>query len=87
MRYRRFEMRHPRGIDISYLVSNILCAYQLCSAKGSIGICWDVGTQCLPPGGRCPEGADEEWRNLKFDATVGIMVQHLGGFREIGMHQ
>ena len=38
------------------------------------------------PGGKVPpKGADEEWRDLKCYASVGIMVQHLDEFREIGM--
>ena len=38
----------------------------------------------FPRGGRCPEGADEERRNLKYSASVGITVQHLDEFRKIG---
>ena len=52
--------------------------------KQIIGVCRADGKQYLPPGGRCPEGADEEWRNLKFSAAVGITVQHLDEFRKIG---
>ena len=49
-----------------------------------IGACRDDGKQYLPPGGRCPEGADEEWRNLEIPAVVGITVQHLDEFRKSG---
>ena len=38
------------------------------------------------PGGKVPpKGADEEWRNLKYNTTVGITVPHLDEFRKIGM--
>ena len=33
------------------------------AANSSLSGCYEPGEKSLPPRGRCPEGADEEWRH------------------------